>query len=276
MVYWDDEKSLTGSKPVELHAFTTDTESWYYVDGLSNVAYGGNTYFSAHIHGDKIEAGSSAIRNRTEVHCDWELAFAWQYVQAPPDGTVNYVRTRLQGSNGIVLFRGTVLEVVFEQKNRQGDRDAIIRIDPFTGDLQTGGLPFRYERRCGVPLYGDLCGVDPEGSGIDVIETGNLTGVSGLTLTAAEFGDRASGFFKGGKIEVNGRRRKIRSHSGTAIVVASTIPGVETGQAFTAYAGCDRLHTTCDIKFDNLPNCKAHPNIPTEIDNPLNSTGMVI
>lgn len=276
MSYWDDETSLIGSVPVELHAFETDTLSWFYADAINNFDYDGNTYTASTIHGDPVESTASAVRNRTKIKCNWELPFVWQYIQSPPDGIVSYTRYRLQGSNAVTLYMGSVLSVTFKQSSRNGQRHAEILIDPFTGDMQTSGLTIRYDRKCSVPLYSDLCGVDKDASGVAWNDTGVLTGVSGLTLQAAEFALQADGWWTGGMINVNSRTRKIVSHSGTSIVISSTIPGVAVGQAFTVYAGCDRLYTTCNTKFNNVDNCKAHPNIPYDDSNPLGQKGLVL
>lgn len=272
MAYWDDEQSVQSSQPIELHEFYTTTEGWYYADGLQNKSFGGDTYVAATIKGEKIEQGQNAIKNRTKLRCDYTLAFAWQYIELGPDETVYYNRYRLQGSNYVTVFKGTVLDVQFERTSIDSPMESIINIDPYTGDMQTGALVLRYSRNCPVPLYHDLCGVDEDDALLGLKVSGNLVSVSGFVLTATELGTKAAGFFTGGDIYVNGRRRKIVYHTGSSATISSAIPNVAAGQAYTARAGCDHTPSVCETKFDNLPNCKAHPNIPEE--NPYSADGM--
>jgi hypothetical protein len=273
MTYWDDEKSAESSTPVELHKFDDGTNEWYYADGPDDVAYGGDTYVASLVRGERVEVSNNVLKNRTVVRCDWELPFAWQYIESSPDGIVNYTRYRLQGVNAVTLYQGTVVDVAFKQSSRVGDRYAEITVDPFQGQIKTSGLTLKYERNCAVALYSTLCGVDPESSGGSQFkDTGDLLTVDGTTLTATEFGLQTDGWYSGGKIRCEGRIRKILSHSGTGIIVSRVIPNAAAGSAFEVYAGCNRT-TDCASKFDNLLNQRAHPNIPEEENNPFGNNG---
>lgn len=274
-------------------------------------------YHAAYIHGQKIESGSTPLKNQTTVLADWKLPFAFLYTSAAPDEIVEYRRIRLQhttpfwdkeesledsrpielhrfststmiwryadapydvdynGTDGVVTFRGFVINVAFNQTDRIGDRQAEITIEPYSGNTKVQSLTLLYSRLCSVAIYSDSCGVDPDQSGAAWNDSGLLTGVSGTELTATEFGDKADGWYSGGKINVNGVVRKILDHTGTTITISRIIPGAAVNDPFTIYAGCDRLYTTCKTKFDNLLNCKALPLIPEGDDNPYGRNGVV-
>lgn len=262
MGFWDDEKSLTSSVPVELHQFQVrDTSTyWRYADSPADVVYAGNTYTASDISGDRIEAGTTLLKARTLVTVDWSNPFAAQYMDCEPDGIVDYSRYRLQGANAVRVFVGAVCDVIFLQDDRTGtNRRVEIAIDPIGNDLRTAGLVLRYGRQCQVELYSSLCGVARASYAL----SGVIATITSLTtLTSTAFSAKASGWLEGGEIVANSRRRKIVSHSGDTIVIARRIPGLAVGQGFTAYAGCDHYYTTCYTKFDNLNNCRSQPFLP--------------
>lgn len=270
MTFWDDEKSLQGSTPIELHEFSDGTDNWRYVDGPANESYGGNTYTVATIRGDKVESTGNALRNMTRVTCDWTLPFAWQFTTSPPDAVITYTRTRLQGSNGIVIFKGTVNSVSFKQRSRTGKRYASIELEPFTSSARARNSVLRYDRKCVVPLYSTLCGVTKASYKV----TGSLTSVATTIFQATEFGTFSNGYFDGGELIVRNRKRKILNHTGTALIVVRGIYGAAVGDAFEAYPGCNRT-TDCVSRFNNLNNQRACPNIPEEEDNPLGYNGAI-
>ena len=204
-----------------------------------------------------------------ELHKFSTATEIWRYADAPCDVDYN-------GTDGIVTFRGFVQNVNFKQDSRNGVRRAEVTIEPYSGNTRFQALAMTYERLCPVALYGTLCLVDEDESGAVWNDSGVLTGVTNTVLTATEFGDQADGWYDGGKIRIDGRVRKVLSHVGTSITISRIIYGSAVGDAFTIYAGCDRLPATCAWKFDNLPNCKALPNIPHEDSNPFGSNGVVL
>jgi len=203
-----------------------------------------------------------------ELHRFSTATEIWRYADAPYNVDYN-------GTDGIVIFRGFVQNVNFKQDSRNGVRRAEVTIEPYSGNTRFQALAMTYERLCPVAIYGSLCGVDQDESGAVWNDSGVLTGVTNTILTAAEFGDQVDGWYDGGKIVIDNRRRKILSHTGTSIIISRIIPGTAIGDAFDVYAGCDRLPATCNSKFDNLLNCKAHPNIPHEDSNPFGTNGVV-
>jgi len=203
-----------------------------------------------------------------ELHRFSTATEIWRYADAPCDVDYN-------GTDGVVIFRGFVQNVNFKQDSRNGVRRAEVTIEPYSGNTLLQALAMTYERLCPVALYGELCGVDQDESGAAWHDSGLLTGVTNTILTADEFGNKVDGWYNGGKIVIDNRRRKILTHTGTSITISRTIQGAAIGDSFDVYAGCDRLPATCASKFDNLNNCKALPNIPHEDNNPFGTNGAV-
>jgi uncharacterized phage protein (TIGR02218 family) len=170
------------------------------------------------------------------------------------------------------VYMGDVVDVVFQQDDRVGNRWAEIVIDPSTAAMQVTGLATRYSRKCQVELYSDLCGADRD----DYNEIGTLDGVSGNVLESTVFGGEPpgyeDGYWSGGDIVANSRRRKIVNHTGNYITIQPGIPGLAAGQSFDAAPGCGHLPAICDVKFENLDDYKGQPNIPD--DNPWSPYGV--
>ena len=260
MGFWDKEKSLTRAEPYELHKFWTDEEDiWTYADAPADIEYNGFIYEARYITGGGIEAGTNAMRSRTIVRCNWDLPFAWQYTVTPPNGIVHYHRYRGHGDDVQLIFVGDVINVEFKQESRQGQRYAVITIEPPKASLNRMGLIQRYSRQCTVDLYSGQCGVNP----LLFVKSGELDSISGNVLTDTIFGTEDDGWWKGGEILINGHQSKIIDHSGNDITILPYIYGIEEGMSFEVWPGCDHLKATCDDKFDNLVNMKAMPNIPS-------------
>jgi len=255
------EASLAEGVPFELHAFQLGATStwWRYADAPADVSYGGNDYTKCYCTGGRIEEGTTALKSRTIVKMDWRNPFAWQYTVAAPEDIIHYARYKGHGSDVQAIFKGDVLDVVFRQQSRRGDRWSEIVIDPVTAAMQRAGLVTRYGRQCGVELYTPvLCGVVRA----DYKVSGVLSAVSGNVLTAMAFGYQTDGWWTGGDIVVNGRRRKIIRHIGQDVTISPSAPGVAADQTFDVYPGCDHLFSTCDVKFGNGDNYRGQKNIP--------------
>jgi uncharacterized phage protein (TIGR02218 family) len=60
-----------------------------------------------------------------------------------------------------------------------------------------------------------------------------------------------------------GVSRTIKTHAGGAVTVIAPWPyPVAVGDNFNFYPGCDKTQSTCQSKFNNLPNFAAEPYIP--------------
>lgn len=271
MGFWESEKSLAAGQPYELHEFCSgsgDGETfWCYADAPHDIEYDGHIFTALYISGGPIEHGATAIKNRTIVKCDWTNPFAWQYRICAPNDIVHYVRYKGHGEDVVPIFRGDVVDVIFRQKDRTGERWAEIIIDPGTAAMARQGLVVRYGRQCGVELYSAACTMLRR----DWEEPGELEGVSGNILTSSTFGEQAAGYWLGGDIIVGNHRRKIVAHDGDEITVLPIIPGLAGDEAFTAYPGCDHLAATCIVK-ENFDNFRGQPNIPDA--NPFSQWGV--
>jgi hypothetical protein len=223
-----------------------------------DITYDGHTFFAAYVQGGRIEQGTTALKSRTIVQCDWSNPFAWQYTSYGVEEPIHYTRYKGHGADVQAIFMGDVVDVVFKQSDRKGKRWAEIAIDPLTAVMRRSGLVRRYSRQCDAVVYDEVCGVARETFKVQ----GTLDSVTGNLLTSTTFATQADGWWAGGDIVVNGQRRVILAHSTDTIRIWPAASGLAAGQTFDVYPGCDHLTATCDGKFSNLANYPGQPNIP--------------
>ena len=134
---------------------------------------------------------------------------------------------------------------------------------------QPQGRVFRHG--CDADLGDDRCRVDLtsaafRGEGVVVSATSlRRFDASGLEAFAA-------GWFERGRIEWTGganagRAGEVRAHrlsAGLALIELwqPVQYGIEVGDAFVVTAGCDKLFSTCRVKFDNGINFRGFPHMP--------------
>lgn len=262
MTFAASEASLAAGVPYELHEFQLGDSAVYYryADAAVNIDYAGETFEACYCPGDRIEAGTNAVKSATRVRVNWTNPFAWLYTAGPPEDVVHYIRYKGHAADVQAVFRGDVTQIVFKQSARRGERYAEISIDPYTMAMQRPGLITQFQRSCGVDLYSTPCGM----LRADWKASGTLTVVSGNVLTSTTFGSESDGWWTGGDIVVNGCRRWIIEHSGNTVRIVPGIVGLAAGQTFDVYPGCDHSIATCHSKFANRANYRGQPNIPDE------------
>jgi hypothetical protein len=163
-------------------------------------------------------------------------------------------------------FSGTVREVEL-----QGDK--LVGHCVVYGGIFRRKLPgFRIQPRCNYSLFSAPCGLAKG----DWDTTGPIGGtLPGATVTftpsSAPTGDYADKWYAGGWIEVTGtdgsfNRRYVMDCSESSGVwtlqLQRPLPATCSGQAATAYPGCDGNRTTCIEKFDNYSKFGGFPYVP--------------
>ena len=95
---------------------------------------------------------------------------------------------------------------------------------------------------------------------------------SGTTTTTLSCGlTQAAGFFNRGSIKfisgaLSGVTRTVKSYTTGSVSLLLPLPATPAvGDTFIAYAGCDKQQSTCQGKFNNLPNFRGAPYIPVPI-----------
>ena len=120
-----------------------------------------------------------------------------------------------------------------------------------------------YQPGCRRTLYDAGCGVLKTSFSANSTVAANSTTTTincALAQTAGWF-DLGSVTFTSG--QNTGVSRTVKSYTTGVLVFALPLPyAPATGDAFTAYAGCNKQQSTCSTKFNNLSKFSGEPYIP--------------
>lgn len=246
MTYASDEIGITTGSPIELYRIISAEDTYYYTSAQSQIEYEENPYIPVLIERSEVRLSQEYLKEALTLSMSRSTPFAYQFLYGAVEGVITVEILRSHDLEEYIAYwsgeiRGATLK---------GD---IWEFEVIHKNLGRNGTQRILQRLCALPLFSSghgMCGVTQ--SSFEV--SGILTDVSGLTLTAAEFGTKADGWFVGGKITVGSAIRHIISHTGTSIIISSRIRKVVTGMAFTATAGCDHTIEVCDSKFSNSEN----------------------
>lgn len=285
------ETSTQDGQPVELYKFVLSGRTFYMTTAEEDVQFGGFTW----------QATPGLSRSPITL----------QQVGKARTLDVTLERTnsaaRVLISNGIPPRTATLLI----RRVHRGDTDARqiwsgniskARLEgvtlhltvPNAMDVQLGAeLPFvEVSGTCQHILYGTGCGVDRnyltyETQGFLVATT--AASQTGDVLTVADMDDAGGTphpdqWARFGEVRrlVDGERRTILDHTGTALTLDVPFAYLTAGDELEVWAGCDHKITVyrgntfpldvipghCDTKFSNGPNFGGHPEAP--LSNPVN------
>jgi uncharacterized phage protein (TIGR02218 family) len=266
MTFTTNESSVESGSPIELYSFGYLTSEWNYTSGDVEFydTVTSKTYSPISVVRGNLEFGSDFSRGSLELSMQYDTPFMDLFRTAAPSGVVSMtVRKvhRLDGDTEIItVWKGRVLNV-----NWVGS-EAQLTCQPIRASLLRFGLRRQFQFNCSHVLYGAGCAVD--GTEFDV--TGNVTAVSGSSVSVAGVSAFAANYFAGGYIEytnsalITPERRMITSNpgGGNSLVLVSPPLNLVIGTSAIVHPGCDHSLTTCDAKFDNSANFGGFPHTP--------------
>jgi len=255
------EKSRHSANPVECYRIQSGSTTWRYTSADQRV--------SISVAGDGVFAYVPEALSRGELSFSQEESSGVVEITVPrwnpvaklfipftPPNPINLTIYRLHADDGsvIIAFRGSIVRASFSGS------EAVLTCAPVAAALSRSIPRIACQARCSWALYSAGCTIDPE----DFKDVGTVASVSGLDVTATVFGTQVDGWFTLGYLELSdGTRRRITAHVGNTATLQSPIIGLTAGTAFSAFAGCDLLETTCVTKFNNLVNHMGHKRLPT-------------
>lgn len=271
MTYDIVENSTYGSEPIELYQFDREgTTTWRYTSGDENVVYLGQTYTAIPIKRNKIEQSQDVNRASLTVTMSSEQDFIQQFITSPLFARIGITikRYHYDDTGVVVLWTGRIINVF------QKEKTADIKCESSYSSLQRPTLRRVYSLNCPHLLYGPspLCQVVQTNFETETI----LSGISGLTITSADFGLQVDGYFVGGLVESSESgtvtRRFITHHVGDVLTLNLPLYNTIIGGTVKAYPGCGHNVTDCNDKFNNIANYGGFPYVP--VKNPMNGTSI--
>ena len=270
MTFEQYEQSPEGGHKVYLYTWRRGATTWRYANYDRNIGAGVNTYAAAPIQHDAIEQSTDVQRMEMRVETPIDHPVAVQFRAQAPTETITLTIAAMHVNDPDQEVRaawtGRVISVDVDLPRNK----AIIQHSPTYTSLSRLGLRRRAQTKCPHVLYGTACKASQ--ALFQVIAT--VTNMSGVTITANDFGGKPAKYWDGGYIEYqsNGltERRGIMSATGVTLTLSAPPVGLAIGQSVTALPGCD--HTTgangCQ-KFSNILNYGGFPEFPRK--NPFGS-----
>lgn len=119
-----------------------------------------------------------------------------------------------------------------------------------------------FSRFCDADLGDARCGVDVEAP--EFRGEGEITEVLGShAFKASGLGAFAAAWFARGRIVwASGGESEVTTHRAEGVFELLDAPPFAVGDAFVAYAGCDKRLDTCRAKFANVANFRGFPHMP--------------
>lgn len=149
------------------------------------------------------------------------------------------------------------------------------------GNVRTGQFNFFVELRGMMqPLQQDVGRVYAPACDADLgdhrckvnLAAFTVTGVVTDSITQSRFMDssrgEAAGWFDFGLLTFTsganeGYKMEVKTFSSGEFVLQQAMPNpISTGDAYSVYAGCDKLRETCKNKFNNVINFRGFPDVP--------------
>ena len=247
---------------IELYEIATDLETYRYTSYSEDVERGGQTYTAAAIRREALVQTDDLNRASLSIRAAYTLPYVTAARVRPLAAVVTLLGYDLEDELWLTLWKGRVTAVV-----DQG-REVEIVAESLATEARRPGLFAKYQLLCRHVLFGEGCGVDPGAFSY----AGNVSAISGLSVTVPGLDGAADGFYTGGYVLFeSGDYRMITSHAANTVAIYTTSPGLEVGHTANVFAGCNHTRQVCADTFNNLLNFGGFPWMPIEGGNPFDT-----
>lgn len=260
MTYSDRETGALGS-PLEVFLFQRRGYRWPYTSADRSVSFQGITFQPVTISRGAFDRKDDSGSNQVEVRLDRTLKVCSQFLEGSTPTPVSLTIYRMHRSDPehIVMFKGAVANARLE-----GEEVSLTCVSALSA--QEKSVPRQLiMRTCPHVLYGPMCRLNSAAYGYE----GTLTEISGSvylveSMTSAPY---TTDIFTAGVLfkPSTGQRAFIQDHFlhytqySHKFRLLQPVPGWGASDTLIAYMGCDRKHSTCRDKFDNIPNFGGFP-----------------
>lgn len=257
MSYEEREESQHGGAPVECYRVSHAGTLWLFTSADREIALPVGVFAPEIITRGATDQNQEDAAGSLELRVKRDNPVAGLFVGFPPEASVGliiYRAHRGEEADAKAWWTGSVTSAHFEGS------EATVACIPLSAGLKRRLPGLMYQLPCNHYVYSTGCGANPL-TFRDVI---TVTTVTGNEVVSNDFAGRPDGWFTGGKLEKPaGGKRLIVAHAGNTVTLLSPLPGLQSLDVVHAYAGCDRLRTTCQNKFANLDNHYGFDAIPS-------------
>jgi uncharacterized phage protein (TIGR02218 family) len=246
------EISDRAGKPVFLFRFTLGVVTYNYTSDAESHDYLSETYEPLEGIAPSGTGQSQEVNaQRITITATKDWIIPRQYVDFVPALSMFltvFKFHRDDPADVVTYWQGFVRSVKFDSLSGKGS----VICDPLIVMLKRSALRRTFSGLCGHVLYDGFCPVPASAFKVDGILLSDPTGFS---IVAAAWDAQPDGWFKLGFVErvlPSGitDMRFITGHVGDTLNLLSPFPDdLTAGEELHAYAGCDRLFSTCSGKF---------------------------
>lgn len=261
MSFSEFETSLQNGRPVRLYRFQRGALRWGYTNADRNIVHQTITFraIEGGISDDGIRQTDDAQSDMLTLTVPATLDVAQMYRVIAPGQTVQVTIFDLHyGDDGfLVVWVGSIAGVKFKNQTI-----ANIQCQNLSASLERTGLRKVWSRNCPHQLYDQSCRAQRTNFRFD----GLISHLNAVSVGIAVAASKPSNYFAGGYIEWTSQygleQRGIENHIGDLLTIYGGTFGLANGQNLAIYAGCDRLFSTCQSKFNNTINYGGAPHMP--------------
>lgn len=259
------ERSVEGSRPIELYEFIMGVDSWRFTSAEGDIAFNGFTWEDEPVSRTSPQLSQEQELTNIIVKLPSDNAVPSKFLAIQPASTMTCTIYRIQADQdtpaSAVIFEGYVASVNFR------DNQAKLKINPFNQMVKREIPRYTYQGLCGHILYDGRCGVLQDSfkhNGLVNALNVNVLTISGLGASAP------AGGYIGGFVQtlLGDEQRLILDQSGDDVTLLLPFQQGVLGTTVSAFRGCDHTITTCESAFGNAINYGGSPFVPTS--NPFN------
>lgn len=252
MSFNEFESSFFNATPERLFLFEMALTRWAYVASTEEVVRLGVTYSPMPVEMEELTQSLTEDAQIIQVRIASTAAVVSQFVAYQPTEPLRLRVFRHHFDDPDGEFRTEVIGEVVSSSFDEAEKVCTLSVRMITHEMDRMVPWMSYQKPCNHPLYSVGCGV----SKVAFRVVPATVAQNGSVLTAGEFDGYDDGWFNAGFVETSkGERRFIVKHVGTDITLITPLINFAPGDdVLFAYAGCDLKKTTCETKFNNLPN----------------------
>lgn len=261
MSFSEYETSLQNGRPIRLYQFQRGPIKWGYTNADRNITHQSIVFraIEGGISDDGIRQTEDSTADLLTLTVPSSLDVAQMFRTVAPGQTVSVTIFDLHfGDNGyLVVWMGLISGVRFKN-----EISAEIQCQTLAASLERTGLRKTWSRNCTHQLYDDSCLVQRNSYRLN----GIIDRMDAISIGFANAASQPDGYYSGGYIEWTSQygleQRGIERHVGDLLNIYNGTFGLSLGQEISIYAGCDRLFTTCQSRFNNSINYGGSPHMP--------------
>lgn len=252
----DDERSTSGSRPIDLYVIQTPTETFRLTSHMFDVVFGSDRYTATTMSRSDETLAQDMTGNEMAILLPISHPFIQRYASfgiPEHDVVVSQMRLQERSWTAELQWSGFAQSMSFDEST------ATIRVPSTTDDALKIRLPvFAAQRLCNHVLYDDQCTVN-RFSGFT--ESATIISIDGSAIISNVAQSGSNSPYRFGEVvhHRTGQRRLIVDQVGVTLYLNMPLVDAVSGEEFSASFGCDHSVTMCRDVFRNRVNMGGHP-----------------